>query len=123
MYKLKVHPRTELDRIELTKQGEWEYFFWDAYKKMVRDRRTTLTHITHYDQIITLTKPKHLQKAPEIKGVEELIQILKRPRQEEPVAYTAELCSYRWWPEPELFQWGKFDLTGGDKVVPNHQED
>ncbi len=26
MYKLKVHPRTELDRTELTKQGEWEHF-------------------------------------------------------------------------------------------------
>src|SRR6266540_5072821 len=48
VYKLKVHPRTELDRIELIKQGEWEHFFWDAYKKMVRDRRTTLMHITHY---------------------------------------------------------------------------
>ncbi len=26
VYKLKVHPRTELDRTELTKQEEWEYF-------------------------------------------------------------------------------------------------
>ena len=26
VYKLKVHLRTELDRTELTKQGEWEYF-------------------------------------------------------------------------------------------------
>src|SRR6266540_6784914 len=90
---------------------------------MVRDRRTTLTYITHYDQIITLTKPKCLQKAPKIKGAEEPIQILKRPRQEEPVVYTAELCNYRWWKEPELVQWAKFNPTGGDKVVPNHQED
>ena len=35
VYKLKVHPRTELDRTEPTKQGEWEHFSWDAYEKMV----------------------------------------------------------------------------------------
>src|SRR6266498_1725125 len=35
VYKLKVHPRTELDHIEPTKQGEWEHFSWDAYEKMV----------------------------------------------------------------------------------------
>src|SRR6266498_1325440 len=102
MYKLKVYPRTELDRTELTKQGEWEHFSWDAYEKIVWDRRTTLTHITHYDQIITPTKPKRLQKASEIKGAEELVQILKRSRQEEPVAYSAKLCTYRWWKESEL---------------------
>ena len=69
---------------------------------MVRDRRTTLTHITHYNQIITPTKPKRLQKALETKKAEGPRQIFKRPRQEEPVAYTAELCIYRWWEEPEL---------------------
>src|SRR6266540_7328581 len=90
VYKLKVHSRTELDRTEPTKQEEWEHFSWDAYEKMVRDRRTTPTHITHYDQIIIPTKPKRLQKAPEIKRTEKPIQILKRPRQEEPVVYTAE---------------------------------
>ncbi len=26
VYKLKVHPRTELDRTKPTKQGEWEHF-------------------------------------------------------------------------------------------------
>ena len=26
VYKLKVHPRTELDRTEPTKQGEWKHF-------------------------------------------------------------------------------------------------
>ena len=77
VYKLEVHPRTELDRTEPTKQVEWEHFSWDAYEKMVRDRRTTPTYITHYDQIITLTKPKHLQKAPKTKEAEEPIQILK----------------------------------------------
>ncbi len=41
VYKLKVHPRTELDRMELTKQGKWKHFSWDAYEKMVRDQRTT----------------------------------------------------------------------------------
>src|SRR6266498_4956848 len=80
VYKLKVHPRTDLDRIELTKQGEWKHFFWDAYEKIVQDRRTTPTHITYYDQIITLTKPKRLQKVPETKGAVKLIQILKWPR-------------------------------------------
>ncbi len=35
VYKLKVHPRTELDRTELTKQGKWKHFSWDAYEKMV----------------------------------------------------------------------------------------
>jgi len=94
VYKLKVHLRIELDCTEPTKQGEWEHFSWDAYEKMVRDRRTTPTHITHYNQIITLTKPKRLQKASETKRVKELTQILKQPRQEEPVAYTAELCTH-----------------------------
>src|SRR6266542_5828510 len=88
VYKLKVHLRTELDRTELTKQGEWEHFSWDAYEKMVQDRRTTPTHITHYNQIITPTKPKRLQKASKIKGAEEPTKILKWSRQEEPVAYT-----------------------------------
>src|SRR6266542_7132085 len=46
VYKLKVHPRTELDRTELTKQRECEHVSWDAYEKIVRDRRTTPTHIT-----------------------------------------------------------------------------
>ena len=62
---------------------------------MVQDRRTTLTHITHYDQIIITTKPKCLQKASETKRAEEPKQILKRTRHEEPMAYTAELCTYR----------------------------
>ena len=35
MYKLKVYSRTELDHTELTKQGEWEYFVWNTYKKIV----------------------------------------------------------------------------------------
>src|SRR6266542_3574633 len=86
IYKLKVYPRTELDRTKLIKQGEWEHFSWDAYKKMVRDRRTTPTYDTHYDQIITTTKPRRLQKAPETKRAKEPTQILKWPRQEEPVA-------------------------------------
>src|SRR6266498_285948 len=90
---------------------------------MVWDQRTTPTHITHYDQIIMPTKPKRLQKAPETKGAEELIQILKRPGQEKPVAYTAELCNYQWWKLPEQVQWDRFDPTGGDKVVSNYQED
>ncbi len=123
VYKLKVHPRTELDRTEPTKQVEWEHFSWDVYEKMVWDQRTTPTHATHYDQIITPTKPKRLQKAPEMKGAEEPTQILKRLRQEEPVAYTTELCNYQWWKLPEQVQWERFDPTGGDKVVPNHQED
>ena len=94
VYKLKVHSRTKLDHTELTKQGEWEHFSWDAYEKMVRDRRTTLTHITHYDQIIMSTKPKYLQKVLKTKEAAELTQILKRPRQEEPVTYTVELYTY-----------------------------
>ena len=102
VYKLKVHPKTELDRMELTKQGEWEHFFWDAYEKMVRDRRTTPTHITHYDQIIITTKPKCLQKVSKTKGAAEPTQILKWLRQEKPVVYMAELCIYRQWEEPEL---------------------
>ncbi len=61
---------------------------------MVRDRRTIPTHITHFDQIITTTKPKCLQKVPKIKGAAKPTQILKQPRQEEPVAYTAELYTY-----------------------------
>ncbi len=77
VYKLKVYLRTELDRTEPTKQGEWKHFFQDAYEKMVQNRRITPTHITHYDQIITTIKLKHLQKASEIKKAEELRQILK----------------------------------------------
>ena len=122
VYKLKVHPRTRLDWTELTKQEKWEHFSWDTYEKMVWDRRTIPTHITHYNQIIITTKPKYLQKAHEIKGAEEPTQILKRPRQEEPVIYTAKLCNYKWWQEPERVQWEKFDPTGGDKVVLNYQE-
>jgi len=45
---------------------------------------------------MTAIKPKLFQKAPEIKEAEELKQILKRSRQEKPVAYTAELCTYHW---------------------------
>ncbi len=59
---------------------------------------------------------------PEIKGAEEPTQILKRPRQEEPVAYMVELCNYKWWQEPELVQWGNFDPTEGDKVISNYQK-
>ncbi len=59
---------------------------------------------------------------PKIKGAAKPTQILKRPGQEEPVAYMAELCTYWWWEEPELVRWEKFDPTGGDKVVPNYQE-
>src|SRR6266536_5314875 len=77
VYKLKVHLRIELNRTEPTKQGEWEHFSWDAYEKMVRDRRTTPTHITHYEQIITPTKLKRFQKAPKTKVAEKPIQILK----------------------------------------------
>ena len=73
VYKLKVHPRTKLDRTELTKQEEWEHFSWDVYEKIVQDRRITPTHITHYDQIITPTKLKHLQKAFEIKGADKYL--------------------------------------------------
>ena len=51
-------------------------------------------HITHYDQIIATTKPKCLQKASETKEAEESKQILKWSRQEEPVTYMAELCTY-----------------------------
>ncbi len=95
MYKLKVYIKTELDRTELTKQGKWKYFSWDAYKKIVQDRRTTPTHITHYDQIIITTKPKCLQKASKTKGTVKLTQILKRSKQKKPVAYIAKLCTYR----------------------------
>ena len=35
VYKLKVHPKTELDHTKLIKQGEWEHFFWDVYEKIV----------------------------------------------------------------------------------------
>src|SRR6266511_5616657 len=74
VYKLKVHPRTELDRTEPTKQGEWEHFSWDAYEKMVRDRRTIPTYITYYDQIITTIKLKRLQKVSETKRAAKLKQ-------------------------------------------------
>ncbi len=46
---------------------------------MIRDRRTTSTHIAHYDQIIAMIKLKRLQKVPETKGIVELKQILKQP--------------------------------------------
>ncbi len=58
----------------------------------------------------------------ETKGAEELTQILKRPKQEEPVACMAELCNYQWWELPEQVRWDRFDPTEGDKVVPNYQE-
>ena len=30
-----VHPKTELDRTELIKQGEWKHFSWNVYEKIV----------------------------------------------------------------------------------------
>ena len=44
IYTLKVHPNTELDFMELNKNGEWEKFSFEAYKKMVREGRTTPIH-------------------------------------------------------------------------------
>src|SRR6266542_4020236 len=40
VYTLKVHPNTELDLMELDKNGEWEKFSFEAYERMAREGRT-----------------------------------------------------------------------------------
>src|SRR6266540_509508 len=45
VYTLKVHPNTELNLMELDKNGEWEKFSFEAYERMAREGRTTPTHI------------------------------------------------------------------------------
>src|SRR6266545_5921001 len=52
VYTLKVHPNTELDLIELEKNGEWEKFSFEAYKRMAREGRTMPTHTTCIEPIL-----------------------------------------------------------------------
>jgi len=58
VYILKVHPNTELDLIEPNKNGKWEKFFFEAYKKMVRESCITLIHTTYIELILHRIKPK-----------------------------------------------------------------
>src|SRR6266542_6701232 len=58
VYTLKVHPNTELDLMELDKNGEWEKFSFEAYKRMVREGRTTPTHTTYIELILHRIKLK-----------------------------------------------------------------
>src|SRR6266542_5781261 len=46
VYTLKMYPNTELDLMEPDKNGEWEKFSFEAYKRMAREDRTTPTHTT-----------------------------------------------------------------------------
>src|SRR6266542_3051077 len=58
VYTLKVYPNTELDLIEPDKNGEWEKFSFEAYKKMAREGHTTPTHTTCIELILYRIKPK-----------------------------------------------------------------
>ena len=58
VYTLKVHPNTELDLMEPDKNGEWEKFSFEAYKRMAREGRTTPTHTTCIELILHRIKPK-----------------------------------------------------------------
>src|SRR6266511_3364718 len=58
VYTLKVHLNTELDLMEPDKNGEWEKFFFEAYKKMARQGRTTPTHTTCIELILYRIKLK-----------------------------------------------------------------
>src|SRR6266540_3934890 len=58
VYTLKVHPNTELDLMEPDKNGEWEKFSFEAYERMVKEGRTTPTHITCIEPILQRIRPK-----------------------------------------------------------------
>ena len=58
IYTLKVYPNTELDLIESNKNGEWKKFFFEAYKRIVGEGRTTPTHTICIEPILHRIKPK-----------------------------------------------------------------
>ncbi len=109
VYTLKVHLNTKLDLMEPDKNGEWEKFSFEAYERMVREGRTTPTHITYIELILQKIKPKSqglkwkATKQSQPKG------ILRWSRFDEEkneahmmeMAEVAELANYRWWNEPE----------------------
>ena len=58
VYTLKVYPNTELDLMEPDKNGEWEKFSFEAYKRMAREGHTIPTHTTCIELIIHRIRPK-----------------------------------------------------------------
>src|SRR6266542_2696989 len=58
VYTLRVHPNIELDLMESDKNGEWEKFSFEAYKRMAREGRTTLTHTACIEPILHRIKSK-----------------------------------------------------------------
>ena len=109
VYTLKVHSNTELDLIELNKNGEWEKFSFETYERIAREGRTTPTHTTCIEPILHRIKPQ--PQSPKRKATKQAQPkgILRRPRFDEnkneahmvEMAEAAELANYRWWDEPE----------------------
>ncbi len=58
VYTLRVYPNTELDLMKLNKNGEWEKFSFEAYKRIAKESRITPTHIACIEPILHRIKPK-----------------------------------------------------------------
>src|SRR6266542_1262033 len=58
VYTLKVHSNTELDLMELDKNGEWEKFSFEAYERMAREGRTRLTYTSCIVLIVHRMRPR-----------------------------------------------------------------
>src|SRR6266542_1859655 len=119
VYTLKVHPNTELDLMELDKNGEWKKFSFEAYERMAREGRITPTHTTCIEPILHRIKPQ--LQSPKRKTTKQAQPkgILRRPRFDEKkkeahmteMAEEAKLVNYRWWNEPEGVPWTRFNHT------------
>src|SRR6266540_3196912 len=125
IYTLKVHPNTELDLMELDKNGEWEKFSFEAYERMAREGRITPTHTTCIEPILHRIKPK--SQPPKRKATKQaqpkgILQKLRFNESNEAhvteMAEAAELANYRWWDEPEEFSWTRFNHMEDTAVTP-----
>ncbi len=103
VYILKVHQNTELDLIEPDKNGKWEKFSFEAYKRMAREGHITPTHITCIELILHRIKLK--SQSTKRKATKQLQPqgILRRPSFNKEnneahiieMAEAAELTNYR----------------------------
>ncbi len=64
VYMLKVHLNIELNLIESEKNGEWEKFFFETYKRIAREGQTTPIHTMYIELILyrIKLKPESLKK-------------------------------------------------------------
>ena len=125
VYTLKVHPNTKLDLMKLNKNEEQEKFFFETYKRMVREGHTTPTHTTCIEPILHRIKP---QPQPSKRKAAKQAQpkgILRRPRFDESkneahmteMVEAAELANYRWQDELEGVLWTRFNPTEDTAVT------